>query len=161
MSGFGSKADTRANSAHTELPKRRVIQKPPCLIRGRIVPLGRQRSKPVGLRTFCSPIAGAMATSTHRLGLQLEALGLWDFEPPTALLAMEKVRVGDTLSAYAKRHYDDAQQWPKIYEANLDVIDDSDEIFPGQEIRIPELPLPAAPKDRTPKPKLKPPKSVH
>jgi nucleoid-associated protein YgaU len=68
---------------------------------------------------------------------ELDALGPWGFQPPTDLLATEKVKVGDTLSEYAQQHYHDARLWPKIFEANRDTIDDPDEIFPGQEIRIP------------------------
>jgi uncharacterized protein (DUF2235 family) len=68
---------------------------------------------------------------------ELNALGTWDFVPPSDLLATERVRMGDTLSLYAHRHYGDASFWPAILAANLDIIDDPDEIFPGQEIRIP------------------------
>ena len=45
---------------------------------------------------------------------------------------------GDSLSKIAKREYGDAQQWPKIYEANKDVIDNPDLIEPGQDLIIPE-----------------------
>jgi len=45
---------------------------------------------------------------------------------------------GDSLSKIAKRQYGDAQKWPKIYEANRDIIKDPDLIYPGQELRIPE-----------------------
>lgn len=45
---------------------------------------------------------------------------------------------GDSLSKIAKREYGDAQQWPKIYEANRDVIDNPDLIEPGQDLIIPE-----------------------
>lgn len=45
---------------------------------------------------------------------------------------------GDSLSKIAKREYGDAQKWPKIYEANRNIIKDPDLIFPGQELRIPE-----------------------
>ena len=44
---------------------------------------------------------------------------------------------GDTLSAIAKRHYGDASQYPRIFEANHEVIKDPDLIFVGQKIRIP------------------------
>ena len=44
---------------------------------------------------------------------------------------------GDTLSKIAKRHYGDADQWRKIFEANKDVIEDPDLIYPGQSIRLP------------------------
>jgi uncharacterized protein (DUF2235 family) len=78
---------------------------------------------------------GALA----RVADQLNALGPWDFVPPTDLVATEKVKVGDLLSTYAHRHYGDADLWPEILAANQDVLDDPDEIFPGQEIRIPRL----------------------
>ena len=45
---------------------------------------------------------------------------------------------GDSLSRIAKRQYGDAQKWPRIYEANRNVIKDPDLIYPGQELRIPE-----------------------
>jgi len=45
---------------------------------------------------------------------------------------------GDTLSGIAKRHYGEANKWRRIYEANRDVIDDPDLIYPGQNLRLPE-----------------------
>ena len=45
---------------------------------------------------------------------------------------------GDSLSKIAKREYGDAQKWPKIYEANRNIIKNPDLIYPGQELRIPE-----------------------
>jgi nucleoid-associated protein YgaU len=48
------------------------------------------------------------------------------------------VRKGDSLSKIAKREYGDAQQWRRIYEANREMIENPDLIYPGQVIRIPE-----------------------
>ena len=48
------------------------------------------------------------------------------------------IKSGDTLSAIAKKFYGDANQYPKIFEANREVIKDADLIFPGQKIRIPK-----------------------
>jgi nucleoid-associated protein YgaU len=48
------------------------------------------------------------------------------------------VRKGDSLSKIAKREYGDAQQWPRIFEANRDTIKDPDLIYPGQVVRIPD-----------------------
>jgi nucleoid-associated protein YgaU len=48
------------------------------------------------------------------------------------------VRSGDTLSKIAKDFYGDAAKWPKIFEANSDVIKNPDLIHPGQKIRIPK-----------------------
>jgi len=48
------------------------------------------------------------------------------------------IKSGDTLSAIAKQFYGDANQYPKIFEANREVIKDASLIFPGQKIRIPK-----------------------
>ena len=47
------------------------------------------------------------------------------------------IKSGDTLSRIAKQHYGDANRYPEIFEANREVIEDADRIFPGQKIRIP------------------------
>jgi nucleoid-associated protein YgaU len=44
---------------------------------------------------------------------------------------------GDTLSKIAKHYYGDANKYPRIFEANREVIKDANLIFPGQKIRIP------------------------
>jgi len=59
---------------------------------------------------------------------------------PTAP-AVEKVHVverGDTLGAIAKKYYGKASLYPKIFDANRDVLDDPDKIKPGQKLRIPD-----------------------
>ena len=45
---------------------------------------------------------------------------------------------GDTLSKIAKREYGDGNKWPKIYQANKDILKDPDHIYPGQKLRIPK-----------------------
>jgi len=47
------------------------------------------------------------------------------------------IQKGDTLSAIAKRCYGNANDYPRIFEANREVIKDADLIYPGQKIRIP------------------------
>lgn len=49
-----------------------------------------------------------------------------------------EIKSGDTLGAIAKRFYGKASAYTKIYEANRDIIDDPNKIYPGQKIRIPE-----------------------
>ena len=59
---------------------------------------------------------------------------------PTPEQAREEYYViqrGDTLSHIAKRYYGNANKWPEIFEANREVIQDPDKIFPGQKIRVP------------------------
>ena len=56
---------------------------------------------------------------------------------PAARVEYYVIQKGDTLSKIAKRYYGDAMAYPKIFEANREVIQDPDKIFPGQKIRIP------------------------
>lgn len=44
---------------------------------------------------------------------------------------------GETLSGLAEAFYGDASQFPRIFEANRNVINDPDLIYPGQVLRIP------------------------
>jgi len=48
-----------------------------------------------------------------------------------------EIQKGDTLWKIAKAFYDDGNKYKKIFEANREVIQDADKIFPGQKIRIP------------------------
>lgn len=47
------------------------------------------------------------------------------------------VERGDSLSKIAKRFYGDPMTYPRIFEANREIIKNADLIFPGQKIRIP------------------------
>lgn len=50
------------------------------------------------------------------------------------------IQKGDTLSKIAKEHYGASSAWKQIFEANRDVLDDPDRIFPGQVIKLPATP---------------------
>jgi nucleoid-associated protein YgaU len=47
------------------------------------------------------------------------------------------VKKGDTLSKIAEEFYGDRMLYPKIFEANRDLLSDPDKIKPGQRLRIP------------------------
>ncbi len=49
-----------------------------------------------------------------------------------------EIQSGDTLGAIAKRFYGKASAYMKIYEANKDIIENPDRIYPGQKIIIPK-----------------------
>ena len=49
------------------------------------------------------------------------------------------IEKGDTLSKIAKEQLGHASAWKQIFEANRDVIDDPDRIFPGQTIKLPAI----------------------
>lgn len=51
---------------------------------------------------------------------------------------MYTVKSGDTLSKIAKEMYGDANQYPKIFEANRPLLSDPNKIYPGQVLRIPD-----------------------
>jgi nucleoid-associated protein YgaU len=46
---------------------------------------------------------------------------------------------GDTLWRIAERMYGNGSHYMKIYEANTGLLNDPDQIFPGQKLVIPEL----------------------
>lgn len=56
-------------------------------------------------------------------------------QPQSTFVTIEK---GDTLSKIAKEQYGDANRWREIFEANREVIEDPDKIYPGQQIRVPK-----------------------
>jgi len=58
-------------------------------------------------------------------------------EPHAANERLYTVKAGDSLSKIAKHEYGDANAWPKIFEANKDILKDPNKIFPGQKLKIP------------------------
>jgi nucleoid-associated protein YgaU len=60
-----------------------------------------------------------------------------DAPQPEAGVLYYTVQSGDSLSKIAKEYLGDAMAYPKIFEANREVIKDADLIYPGQKIRIP------------------------
>lgn len=67
--------------------------------------------------------------------------------PPVAPAAPEKpaeetlyeVKPGDTLGAIAQRFYGKASLYPKIFEANRDILSNPDLIKVGQKLKIPKI----------------------
>jgi len=55
----------------------------------------------------------------------------------TAKVEFYTIEKGDTLSAVAKKYYGKSSEYPRIFEANREVIKNPDLIFVGQKIRIP------------------------
>ena len=52
--------------------------------------------------------------------------------------AVYTVNSGDTLSSIAEEFYGDPDRSRTIFQANRNVLDDPDEMLPGQELRIPQ-----------------------
>lgn len=57
--------------------------------------------------------------------------------PAEAKVEYYTIVSGDTLSGLAKKYYGKAGDYPRIFEANREVIKDPDKIYVGQKIRIP------------------------
>jgi len=73
----------------------------------------------------------------------LKGVSKVQFDNLTAPAAAETVeyytiKSGDTLWKIARQFYNDGNKYPKIFEANKEVIKDPNLIFPGQQIRIPK-----------------------
>ncbi|MCR4290283.1 MAG: LysM peptidoglycan-binding domain-containing protein [Candidatus Scalindua sp.] len=50
-----------------------------------------------------------------------------------------KVQANDNLSKIAKKHYGDGQKWIKIFDANRDIMPDSNSLYVGQTLLIPDI----------------------
>lgn len=83
--------------------------------------------------------------SLERVASELAKLPPWTFSPPENLIETVTIKSGDTLSKLALKYYGDKMKYPLIFQANLDVLEDPDDLFAGQAIRIPAAP--AAPGD--------------
>ncbi|MBZ9729918.1 peptidoglycan-binding protein LysM [Salegentibacter sp. JZCK2] len=70
-----------------------------------------------------------IAKVDDRLAVKIE-------EPESGFHTVER---GENLSKIAKEHYDDANKYTVIFEANKPMLKDPDKIFPGQVLRIPRL----------------------
>ena len=56
--------------------------------------------------------------------------------------SFEQYTVGknDTLQKISKKFYGTTKKWPKIYDANKDVLRGPDKLYPGQTLKIPSAP---------------------
>lgn len=61
-------------------------------------------------------------------------------EAPASVVEVEyyTIKSGDTLWAIASQFLGNGSKYTEIFEANREVIEDPDKIFPGQKIRIPK-----------------------
>ena len=59
-------------------------------------------------------------------------------QPQAARPKVHEVQSGDTLSSIADKYYGEANAYQRIFEANRPMLNDPDEIYPGQVLIIPE-----------------------
>ena len=69
----------------------------------------------------------------------IEEVNAEEVSAPTQTIEVQyyEIKKGDSLWKIAKTVYGNGNDYPKIFEANREVIKDPDLIFPGQMIRIP------------------------
>lgn len=60
--------------------------------------------------------------------------------PPEPEFTFYTIVSGDSLSKIALKYYGNAQKWQTLFEANREVIQNPDLIYPGQVIRVPKNP---------------------
>ena len=77
--------------------------------------------------TLCCGNVGGVQSVENLLGV----------DAPTDESQYHDVERGDTLSAIAKKYYDNANLYPTIFEANKPMLSSPDRIYPGQKLRIP------------------------
>ena len=93
------------------------------------------QAKSVAAKEKAALIAGNVkgVASVHDDGLKVQS----DQPAPAKATTYYTIQSGDSLSKIAKEHYGDPNAYNKIFEANREVIEDPDKIYPGQQIRIP------------------------
>ena len=82
----------------------------------------------------------ATVTSTEEIVPKADFSGVTATVTSTEEIVGEQqytVQKGDNLSKIAKNLLGDANAWKQIFEANRDVLDNPDKIFPGQTLKIP------------------------
>jgi len=86
-----------------------------------------------------NPALGEAAFAIERVqaALQPPAEAAPEAAPEPAPEQTYTVADGDTLSGIAAQFYGSADEWPRIFEANRDQLDNPDLIYPGQTLRIP------------------------
>lgn len=63
-------------------------------------------------------------------------------EPEAQSFEKYTVQKNDTLQKISQKFYGTSKKWPKIYEANKDVLKGPDKVYPGQSLRIPVVASP-------------------
>ena len=61
------------------------------------------------------------------------------FNVATTDVVYYKVQSNDNLFKIARKHYGDGQEWIRIFEANRDIMQDSNSLYVGQKLLIPDI----------------------
>lgn len=84
-------------------------------------------------------VAAEPAPRAAEAGPEAPAAAAEQAEPAASGVRTYTVASGDTLWNISEQMYGKGSHFMKIFEANTDVLENPDRIFPGQELRIPDL----------------------
>ena len=136
---FGGKKENAAASIKQEIERKLGGHIDKLGVRyddGRVTLVGEAKSQ--AAKEKASLIAGNVKGVEYVDDDRLQVVGQRPASAPSASRPRYyTIQSGDTLSKIAKEQYGDAGAYDKIFEANREVIDDPDKIYPGQQIRIP------------------------
>lgn len=80
-------------------------------------------------------VADAVSNEPETAGQEVQSI---PEEEPSKTITYT-VQPGDTLWKISENHYGDGSHYLKIFEANSELLDSPDQIFPGQELKIPKV----------------------
>lgn len=90
-----------------------------------------------GDRDLAVLTAGHIAGVKQVISNELTAPAPKPAAPPEPKFEIYEIVRGDTLGGISKRYYGAAGKYMRIFEANKNIIEDPNKIYPGQKIRIP------------------------
>jgi nucleoid-associated protein YgaU len=90
-----------------------------------------------GTATSSEALEKAMLIAGNVMGVGSVNIGSMKHPGESAGVQYYVIKSGDTLATIALQYYGDSSKYPKILEANREVIKDPNLIFLGQKIRIP------------------------
>ena len=137
---FGGKEENAAASIKKEIERALGNQVDKLGVRydkGRVTLVGQAKNQ--AAREKAALIAGNVKGVSYVDDDRLEVVGQRQAGQTASARQSQyyTIESGDTLSKIAKEKYGDAGAYDKIFEANREVIEDPDKIYPGQRIRIP------------------------
>ena len=133
---FGGNEDNAAATIQKEIKRALGDNVDPIGVRydnGRVILQGQAKSQ--AAKEKATLIAGNVKGVSHVDDDGIKVAG--QQAASTARSTYYTIQSGDTLSKIAKEKYGDAQAYTRIFDANREVIEDPDKIYPGQQIRIP------------------------
>lgn len=90
--------------------------------------------------TTTTTTSGTTSTGTSSLSIAVQPPAVIVPAVPKPDKNLYTVVAGDTLTSIASKFYGNADSWPEIRAANLNIIENPNLIYPGQQLAIPAIP---------------------